>query len=804
MSGQSKMAHDPKNWVRSPGKKWYWRHPTESSWRGPPNDRVWVPSIDAPDDLDPPPDDEDDGDVAMAPPPAIFGTLPTVAPNPAVTTTSNPPAQPPPQAPIVPQRAATAPGPTQRTSAQHPRDNNYNGFTGPFASTMRYMDEGRARQMAQSARAPAPAPGQAHRAPQGPPPQQWRPQYIDGPRYDDRHQPPHQYPEPRDDQRWYDPAREQRDGGQRRHESPRAPRTDVRREGPRSLGGDDRREEQRAEAHAHQERAREQALRARAASTRPPPAPPRQIQPPPDVTIAARDENGQPILPSVAVDDDVSDYGGSSDEDEEDELRNLKKFRTREDMRLQENASRGTAPPVPMMPPPLEAGLWAELSFATVVAARNLTRWMTGGCPRARAMYMYLMRYYGANPGARRSDGIQYLMRDQQRAEAGWLLATTGDSTPLSRRGDRRGPSRNQRRRAKARQAPRIGSSGTTSASTKSVADEDDPMAPAPPALPHRQSYAGRAPLPTTPVEGRLGPELSLDDVVRDMVGRPPKSWAQAVRLENGDWASPETPAGARPLEADVLASRFFQFIAPVRGAVTSIDRARFMELVLVGLSLPGLFERLVMRGGWVYSAMALEHFPFDAANLTMSQALAWVYQHGIMPATPELRMLQGYATAWRNMRDASPDPTALEFRAAPRNIFDVLSWPDSQITSWRDLHYGPVRQGIVTTSSRFPAGGLAASIHAPAPPPAITPATDEEMPTAAPDETESAPTPVTDEREDGEVIPRADEAPPEVIPPTTPTTSAANIALPTSPAASDYGDNDGVTPEADPNAAPA
>ncbi|KAJ7093008.1 hypothetical protein B0H15DRAFT_799442 [Mycena belliarum] len=488
------------------------------------------------------------------------------------------------------------------------------------------------------------------------------------------------------------------------------------------------------------------------------------IQPPPDVTIAARDENGQPILPSVAVDDDVSDYGGSSDEDEEDELRNLKKFRTREDMRLQENASRGTAPPVPMMPPPLEAGLWAELSFATVVAARNLTRWMTGGCPRARAMYMYLMRYYGANPGARRSDGIQYLMRDQQRAEAGWLLATTGDSTPLSRRGDRRGPSRNQRRRAKAR----------------------------------------RAPLPTTPVEGRLGPELSLDDVVRDMVGRPPKSWAQAVRLENGDWASPETPAGARPLEADVLASRFFQFIAPVRGAVTSIDRARFMELVLVGLSLPGLFERLVMRGGWVYSAMALEHFPFDAANLTMSQALAWVYQHGIMPATPELRMLQGYATAWRNMRDASPDPTALEFRAAPRNIFDVLSWPDSQITSWRDLHYGPVRQGIVTTSSRFPAGGLAASIHAPAPPPAITPATDEEMPTAAPDETESAPTPVTDEREDGEVIPRADEAPPEVIPPTTPTTSAANIALPTSPAASDYGDNDGVTPEADPNAAPA
>ncbi|KAJ7079932.1 hypothetical protein B0H15DRAFT_953714 [Mycena belliarum] len=775
MSGQSKMAHDPKKWVRSPGKKWYWRHPTESSWRGPRDDRVWVPSIDAPDDLDPPPDDEFDDDVAMAPPPAptTFGSLPRVAPNTAVTGTVAPATQ-------QLQQPSAAPGP----SATQPPRTTYNGFTGPFASTMRYMDEGRARQLAESARVPP----TAARAPQGPPPQSWRPQYIDGPRYDERLLPPHQYSERRDDQRWYDLPREHRDSGQRRQESSRAPRSDVRREGPRSLGGDDRREEQRAEAHAHQERAREQALRARAASTRPGPGPPREVRPPPDVTSAARDDNGHPILPSVAADDDVSDYGGSSDEDEEDELRNLKKFRVREDMRLQENANRGTAPPVPMMPPPAEAGLWADLSFATVVAARNLTRWMTSGCPRARAMYMYLMRYYGANPGARRSDGIQYLMRDQQRAEAGWLLASTGDSTPLSRRGDRRGPSRNQRRRAKARQVSRVGSSGTTTASNKSVADDDDPMAPAPTARPHRQSYAGRAPLPLTPMDGRLGPELSLDDVVQDMVGRTPTTWAQAVRLENGDWASPETPAGARPLEADVLASRFLQFIAPIRGTATSIDRSRFMELVLVGLSLPGLFERLVMRGGWVYAAMPLEHFPFDAANLTMSQALSWIYQHGIMPATPKLRMLQSYAASWRNMRDAIPDPTSLEFRAAPRNIFDVLSWPDSQISPWRDLHYGPVRQGVTTTSSRFPAGGLAASIHAPNPAAAITPATDEEMPNAPLAPTESAPLPVTGEREDGEVATGDDEEHPR-----TPTSIAANIALP-SPGASDYGDNEDVT----------
>jgi hypothetical protein len=60
MSNPIAPTRDPKKWVQSPKRVWYWRHPTGSFWKGPPDDRVWVPSIDAPPDLEPPPDDLDD------------------------------------------------------------------------------------------------------------------------------------------------------------------------------------------------------------------------------------------------------------------------------------------------------------------------------------------------------------------------------------------------------------------------------------------------------------------------------------------------------------------------------------------------------------------------------------------------------------------------------------------------------------------------------------------------------------------------------------------------------------------------
>ncbi|KAJ7027671.1 hypothetical protein C8F04DRAFT_1266775 [Mycena alexandri] len=103
-------------------------------------------------------------------------------------------------------------------------------------------------------------------------------------------------------------------------------------------------------------------------------------------------------------------------------------------------------------------GVWNDLRYDTIPEARNLIQWMLTGCPRARAMFVYLRDYYGQNPLHLRSPGIQYLIRQQNSAQQRWLLLTTGDATPMSRRGEYQGMppasrTRNDRRRRRAKAA---------------------------------------------------------------------------------------------------------------------------------------------------------------------------------------------------------------------------------------------------------------------------------------------------------------------------------------------------------------
>ncbi|KAJ7046411.1 hypothetical protein C8F04DRAFT_1248652 [Mycena alexandri] len=84
-SGQQpqQLQHDPNRWVHSPKGVFYWRHDVGSYWKGPPDDRVWVPSMDTPLQLPPPPDfGAAQGDAAGAPPAIQFGSNPPINTNP--------------------------------------------------------------------------------------------------------------------------------------------------------------------------------------------------------------------------------------------------------------------------------------------------------------------------------------------------------------------------------------------------------------------------------------------------------------------------------------------------------------------------------------------------------------------------------------------------------------------------------------------------------------------------------------------------------------------------------------------------
>ncbi|KAJ6503043.1 hypothetical protein DFH09DRAFT_1102255 [Mycena vulgaris] len=387
----------------------------------------------------------------------------------------------------------------------------------------------------------------------------------------------------------------------------------------------------------------------------------------------------------------------------------------------------GAAGPVPSLPPaPSGAGLWGNLQFSTVPEARNLIRWMMGGCPRARAMFLHLICFYGGSPCARRPDGIQYILHKQNRAESGWLHTTMGDSTPMSRRAEagKEPPARTRNQRCRD-QLKKLRATEAQKSAVSSV-DPDVLMPAAAPTVPHRPSYAGRALLATTPTQGRHGSGVSLDMVVADMVvadmaSRATTTWVQGTCLEDGGWPTADTPIGTRPLEWDVTVTRLLHFLAPIRES-SSIHHAQFLEVLLTGLSMFGLFERM----------------------------------HGVALNSLELAALHAYAASWRNSRERTGDPAGQVFAKVPRGPLDVLSWPNSRITRWGDLMYGPVCAGVQSSATRFPARMCAPVPQAedtempPVPPaPAIMPDTNADIP-------DNLPEPTVTELEYGEIDPAA------------------------------------------------
>ncbi|KAF8209585.1 hypothetical protein K438DRAFT_1960592 [Mycena galopus ATCC 62051] len=337
--------------VTSPGNVYYLRPEVGSRWLGPPDDRVWVPAMDWPDGMVAPPDPES----------ATRGLRTPRAPDNRAVVTSTPstqyvaPAPPPYQhttdvrrqpdyGPF--SRGASAPqflGPALGRGTVPPgiSSRKYDGYTGPFAQTMRGHDRAMARRYDDDRR--------------------WR----DGPPHGE---------EPNSERRTGAEPQRRQEGGHVRD-----------RTGPRH-------NESYRQQSGGPERAREQQLRNCALHSRAPPGVKPKIQitrPVPDVDGALRRPDGHPVPPVgvTSVEEEESDYGSSGAEDNSE----LLKFRTREHDRLAKAlAKKGggvVADPLPRAP--REAGLWGELPVDTVPQARNLRRRRSDGI-------LYILRHVSA------------------------------------------------------------------------------------------------------------------------------------------------------------------------------------------------------------------------------------------------------------------------------------------------------------------------------------------------------------------------------------------------------------------------
>ncbi|KAJ7665835.1 hypothetical protein DFH06DRAFT_1127040 [Mycena polygramma] len=763
MTGDIPPERDPKIWVKSKGGTWYWRHPTGSTWKGPRRDRVWVPSIDAPSWLPPPPDDfanvdTEEGTPASAPiaPLHQFGSTASArsgAPSGAIA-----PGIPIPSVALRPNPfgsssssarlwgGSTLPAPGTRPSYTTTGAVTY---TGAFANTMRHRDKSRAEQERRDRERLEAQHDRERREFER---SQREREQRERERREDRERLDRE--EREREHRRFEGAQEEHRGDYYHHgssyggsgygDSPRChqddhghymPRRDVRNSFTDSLQGGSHREERRLQSQAMQDRAKEERLRDLARNSRGPRAPSsnkssdRKARTVPNVDKAALDTRGQPILPTAAYDEEESEYGGTDDSEDGDAA--LKKYRTWESIRVGESRRKEGAedPPAEAAPAPpksVGAGRWGTLRLSTAPAMRNMLRWMAVGCPYARATFKYLRDYYAHHPTATRSDGIQLMLREQARAERSWVIVTTGDATPMSRRPTASGaPPRTDTQRPVENETGTRGE-GFHVPNRKTPAVEEDVMMteappagplvnPLPPAPPPVQiipaaptiweaSFLGfsLAPVNELASVNPLGAAGNLADSLQYMSTIAPSTWMHGVRLEDGSWPNSSTPTGMRPLPNDVLAAQTIQFLAPQRLG-SSIHHSRFIAEVLTGFSVAGLFEHFVREGRYVRASNRMEDYPWDGQNFNMSLGFAWVVMHGVWAGTPAARLIHEFARSWHNYRERNDDPTGDEFQTAPHNASEIGSWAASNMVHWNDLRHGPLRPGVTTDEPQVP-----------------------------------------------------------------------------------------------------
>ncbi|KAK7023747.1 hypothetical protein R3P38DRAFT_3194278 [Favolaschia claudopus] len=489
----------------------------------------------------------------------------------------------------------------------------------------------------------------------------------------------------------------------------------------------------------------------------------------PNPSAAETTPRGYPILPSIPSEPgEESDYPSEGSDSEDTQLEKKKsamiKERNRQSAAVANLPHGSIVPPAFPAPAPPNAGIFGRLSFDQVDDARVLLSWWSAGDESAYYMAIHLITYYGENPAASRPPGIVHLMSNQSNAGSDFVFARTGQHTSLAklRASASNTITRADRRRARHRNTSRPDRSTTTTTSTStgppSVIDTDEvmPAAPEISLASYQPSFLGTSP-PTTmlpDVAAGLGPSASLADALTYMERLPPHRWMQGIRIHDGTWPTTSTPLRTAPLIDDVLASRFVLMIAPAESEGGPGGREAFIELVLVGFSLFGLFERFVSRGQWIGASLPLERYPFDARTLNFSLALSWVHQHGISPETQGARALHSFAASWRNRHENTGSPTGVVFRREPTDERSVLNWPDEAITSWSLLQHGQLRPGVTSDYPRIPHERIPRVTLPPTvvPPPAST--NDEQI--AGPTDESAGPTEpimeVDEEVEPGEV----------------------------------------------------
>ncbi|KAJ7712297.1 hypothetical protein B0H16DRAFT_1479542 [Mycena metata] len=427
---------------------------------------------------------------------------------------------------------------------------------------------------------------------------------------------------------------------------------------------------------------------------------------PPDIRMAHHNVGGHPIFPhDEAIKDDaihgldpgmVRPVNYAENEEE------------RRKKAITEEASGRKLGRVTITLTTATAGTWVLAKPAlTFKQAVNVVRWVHRGDKFAREFLRATVTMLGTNPTLGHSIGEVALLQYQNQAMAVYKSVTHGVRTAHGK----------------------TTNAGASTWTAPQTVDTDVVMKAATPVRTARPVYLGSARRaaedttnvylkedPTAGDTAQKGTVASIEHAVR---------WYTKIRMlywPRGMCASytalPETE-NASPWPVDVGAWFTMNALAPLRDEDhSSIHRANFMRKMVYVLSVHGTFDHYAAVGGYIHNTLPLEHFPFDASNITFSQIIVWLIQHGIDARSTALSSLESFARARRNHIAGVADITTLVFDTEwPNAMTDVQNMVLRPEDHWAGIDFGAPRTGTQTTFPQRPAtaaAGLQGSQHAP------------------------------------------------------------------------------------------
>ena len=379
--------------------------------------------------------------------------------------------------------------------------------------------------------------------------------------------------------------------------------------------------------------------------------------PHPVLATAHKDDRGVPWFP---VNDEESDYVGTSDDDDAGRKAQIAKYKKAEKDRMRriskKAASSATPPRTPMARDATMLGPWATVKIESLRDAFNLLSWSNSGEPHARRLVLHLEQEFGIGSSLHRNEGIAYVMGKQADSARAYLYATTGVVKITRSRAPPASPFKDE--------DITIGDDLPMKVDAPAPTIVLTPVLITPEFVP---AYLGASAAATVGDGYILGPQVSAHAAVAHYAGLDTSDWPRAMRDDSGHYP---TARRARPHFDDVRAHLTVQFLSPVLDGSTPniLAQAQFIEQVMLMFSAEGMFERHVAVGRLRYAEITIPDHYIVGTSIDFTNVAVWFHSHGLAMGSPDVRTLEAFARSCRNRIAGNSDPLNRSFAAWPHD----------------------------------------------------------------------------------------------------------------------------------------